>query len=216
MLDEGYYTGSISECVFAEGKSGNVEVVLKFDLGDNAIRTVYLYTTDAAWPYTREKLERLGWNGNTDTPEFSAGTNIELRCRHDEYQGKTTEKWDIAPGMKAAAPTDKRKRLEALWRAGGGKVAATAKPPANRPSPPQAATKPAAAPPEDDATSNEDGIAVIKTKQDAWDAWTAAETNPDVTRWKSTIAEVEKKSGKKSSNFTPAEWDHVAGAAVPF
>lgn len=226
MIEAGYYTGTISECVFAEGKGGNVEVVLKFDLGDNTFRTVFLYTTDAAWPYTREKLERLGWNGNTESPEFSNGENVELACKHEDYQGETREKWDLAPGMKAAAPADKRKRLEALWRAKGGKTAAVTKPGAPKPAPSAAKTPPAAPPddappfesedpPADEEETAGEAMFSIKTKDDAWAAWKRAEQTHDVARWKTVIAGITKSTGKREAQFGPEEWDKVAEQAVP-
>ena len=62
-------------------------------------RTSYLSLHGGALEYTVQKLERMGWNGRFDgdmaiTPP--EGTGFEFECRHDTFNGKPVERWEMA------------------------------------------------------------------------------------------------------------------------
>lgn len=104
-------------------------------------RTLFMYMSEGAWPYTQKDLERLGFNGDFDKPELSqrAHEGFEVRCAHEEYNGKTREKWSLArEGDREKKPLakDQARVLAARWKtATQAAKPATGMPPA----PPKAA-----------------------------------------------------------------------------
>ena len=115
-------------------------------LGTPARRTVYLFCSDGAWLYTEEKLGRLGFNGmfgdGMDFGEDAKARGVALDCAHEEYQGQTREKWDLAyaGANRDAAPEDVQRLLTARWRQSH---AAPAAPPAGKPRTPESPLGPA-------------------------------------------------------------------------
>jgi len=84
-------------------------------------RTVYLYLSEGAFPYTVEKLDRLGFNGDFENPSLSGiADGVGVECVHEDYQGSPHEKWELpSDGAKTrehATPTsDSVRRLNALY-----------------------------------------------------------------------------------------------------
>ncbi len=60
-------------------------------------RAVMLFLTDRAWPYTKDKLDALGFNGDFANPDFGkqAKEGVNLECKDDPKDGKVYEKWDL-------------------------------------------------------------------------------------------------------------------------
>lgn len=154
--NEGLYHGTIKKGVTSKSSKGNPQMCITFDVTHAWVgadwddipkpfeRTVFLSCTDAAWPYTEEKLDKLGFNGDFDNPAFTE-TEADLECKIETYEGKTKDKWDLAGGGSfepEPAPKDVTRQLGAKWKATRQPAA---KPPAGRPKPPvKPATKPAA------------------------------------------------------------------------
>ena len=100
------------------GRGGEWEVCA------DGVRTVFLYVSDAAWPYTEEKLTRLGFNGNfgagMDFSDAAKSDGVQLICKHELYQNKPREKWDLfreGGGMEHTEATpDTVRRLNAKWK----------------------------------------------------------------------------------------------------
>lgn len=150
MMNEGRYFGKLKDAVTSETGRGSLQVVLSFSIshvaenGDwceiNTVdRRVFLSLSDRAWSYTEKKLKALGFEGDFGTMEFGSEVHdqgIALNCAHDEYEGETKEKWDIADWGGGAgaerAPEDKLRRLNAKWRNDNQQPAQ----PAGAPSPP--------------------------------------------------------------------------------
>lgn len=203
----GYYRGDVVGWVFPMGKKNDVEIHLTVDILDaNGVptgnkRTVYLYTTEKAWPHTERKLRFLGWNGATDeSATFTNCSGVELSMRSEAYQGKQQEKWDLAPPPKENAPADSLGRLAARFRAGG---------PVPRPSSP----RPPAPAPKPPPTSGPKGAS---TKDEAWAVWcqvSPGTAGPDATKWQRAIDTVG--GGKPDAGFTAADWQAVADEAIP-
>lgn len=152
----GLYHSTLKKGVTSKAKSGNPQMCLTFEVThswngegwDDMMRpierSVFLSLTDAAWPYSEEKLTRLGFNGNFESPDFTE-TEADLECKIESYQGKDKEKWDLAGGGSfepEPAPKDVTRTLSAKWKAKGKPV--TSPPPAGRPKAP--ARPPAAKP----------------------------------------------------------------------
>jgi hypothetical protein len=107
-------------------------------------RTLYLYLSDAAWPYAAKDLERLGFNGDFERPAISKIEGFEVKCVQEMYQGKTKEKWSLAregEREKKPASKDALRLLAAKW-----KNAAPAPRPSSAPPKPALPPAPAGAP----------------------------------------------------------------------
>lgn len=212
LVPAGYYKGKLLSAVFTAPEGKSPAMAMEFDL-DTCKRTVFLYLSDNAWPYTEEKLRRLGFNGNFETPEFTT-TECELVCKHEEYEGKMKEKWDVAGGFKPEpAPPDVAKQFGAKWRA---TVGAPPGKPAGKPSaPPPPAAQPSAPPPA--AKSPPPPAAKPYGKDEAWDDH-VKRFPPDgnADQWQADIAGVCNSTKKADeTQFTAADWEKV-GSGVPF
>lgn len=82
-------------------------------------RTVYMYLSDEAWPYTELKLEQLQFNGDFTNPAFEVG-GVPLTCKFEQYQGKNKERWDITysggGGEHKGVTSDVLRTLNAKWK----------------------------------------------------------------------------------------------------
>ena len=166
-------------------------------------RRVYLSLHENAWPFTEEKLKSLEFNGDFEDPKFSSTAyteGIELTCKEETFNGKTTERWELAHWGKQIKPAaaDVTHRLNARWNASTGSSKPVAS--ATSPPPPLAST---------------DGP---YTKQTAWDklceTWEGNKTEEERTAmWNNLVAEC----GKPESDFTREDWQTVQEAAeVPY
>ena len=152
-------------------------------------------------PYTEKKLKQLGFGGDFAEPTFSPSASkdgVELSCRHEEYDGRTVERWDLArAGIEyEPAATDRLHRLNALWKASS--KAAERSP---RPSPPPVVRAKRTA-----------------TRDTAWDklldTWEGKKTPDELNEiWQRLLDD----RGKPESEFTAADWTAVEESAdVPF
>lgn len=140
MIEAGTYLGKLAKWGSAESKTGTPYVYLDFTVGHRArdgqwaamskteTRTVYLYTSDAAYPYSAEKLTALGFNGlfnsGMDFSDAVKNDGVALECAHEEYDGKTREKWNLAYGgdgyEHTALDADRVRALNSRWKAEHG------------------------------------------------------------------------------------------------
>ena len=238
MLAAGTYFGQVQGGKVTKAKSGSPQMEVEFlvinvwngsewtPIAPGTMRTIYMSLTDDAWPYSQRKLEALGFNGNFRDPDFgdeAKGEGVQLLCNHDSYNGKASEKWELANwGRKEneAAGADVLRTLEARWKS----AAAPAKP-AGRPTPPpargngKAATRAApVAAPAATATAPETAT-VPETKEDVWAAYCESSNDkPDIGAWNKMVAAVEGASGKTEADFAAEEWRQVHAAidGIPF
>lgn len=151
LIEAGIYSGSIAQAVATTSKKGDPMIVVEFDVNHvangsdwaeiaPARRSVFISLSEKAWPYSKDKLVRLGFNGNFDEPRFSAGVGVELECKHEIYEGRGGEKWELAGGSKEWEPIkpDQSRLWAAKWKA------ETAPPPAKPAGRPAAPPRPAA------------------------------------------------------------------------
>lgn len=113
-------------------------------------RTVYWHLSDAAWPHTAKRLDAIGFSGDLNAIAFvgeAVDSGVQWVCTHEEYRGKTHERWDLANwgGEKehVAPPADVIRKLNARWRSDH----AASQVPPGRPGPPPADLQPPSATP---------------------------------------------------------------------
>lgn len=188
---------------------GTAGIALEFDVPEVGRRTVVLWLSDNAWEHSEKKLLALGFNGSFENPEFTNAEAVELAATEEEYEGKTREKWDIAPGgftVTPAAP-DVLRQLSARWRA-THKTATPAKSAA-----PKAPGKAPSKAPEKPAST-------ATNKDDAWEEYKQlcpGKDESEVTEaFYASIAKVEGESRRKEAKFTAADWQAVVGDCIPF
>ena len=145
MNDEGRYCGALDKAVLSKNGQGAFQVVLVFTVNGRQsggewaevapfTRNIYLQMSGNAKPYTKKKLAHLGIgvDGPPETetvgdeelivlPDGIAGESIELDCKHDSYEGKTKEDWELANwgggGTGEAASKEDAAKFKAAWGA---------------------------------------------------------------------------------------------------
>ncbi len=146
MMEAGTYYATLTDAGMDQSSGGTPCMRLGFNVTHQASngawveiqateRSVYLYTTDKAFPYTAAKLHDLGFNGDYGNPGFGDNTQTQLVCSHETYEDKDREKWDLpgsGAGERNAPPQDVIRRLNAKH-----KTQVSAAPPASRPQAPQ-------------------------------------------------------------------------------
>lgn len=110
MLADGYYDGKIVATGFSGGDEGKAEaIVIESEITETGDRfRSYLYCSERAWPYTEEKLAKLGWDATAHGFRFEElngddspliGAPCTVRLKSEEYDGKMRQKADVfAPG----------------------------------------------------------------------------------------------------------------------
>lgn len=149
MFDEGNYWGRVIEV--GTGVSNNVKktpyIYLICEISQQEVndewrsltslqtRTIWVYVSDSAMPYSAPKLVAIGFNGDFSKPDVGdeAKKGLVLECSHDVWDGRPKERWDL-PGRsqlehKEVTP-DTVRRLNALYKnALGTQSSSPGKPP---------------------------------------------------------------------------------------
>lgn len=168
---QGNYSATVLQQQFGESeKKGTPYFALtirpdEMDVGepemvsvDSQERTVFIYLTEGTIDFAVRDLAAIGFRGasfaelDPSSPNHHSFVNqkIPVYCKHENYEGKTKEKWQISSGggsinHKALDKTGVR-RLDALF----GKTLKAAAKPGNGKATSGAARKPAAAVNDDD------------------------------------------------------------------
>lgn len=106
MIATGNYVGRAlpGKTFYDETEKGQMRVVVNLALrtdddplvGDVA---VFLYFSEKAKPYSVQKLQALGFNGNWDTLETqSLDNDVDVAVTYETYEGKERIKADIRAG----------------------------------------------------------------------------------------------------------------------
>ena len=74
------------------------------DIEEPYDRGVRVYLTKPAEPQSFAILQNIGFNGDFDNPCIT-NEYLELMCRHQNYNGRTSERWEF-PRLARAAPPD--------------------------------------------------------------------------------------------------------------
>lgn len=222
MIDEGYYWAKpVGGKLTTSGKNTPtfaVEIVLE---GTDDKRTLFLHCSDAAWPYTESKLQRMGWDGNADEMGFSA-ERIECQCTHEVYNNKPREKWDIAKEQSEFEPAadDVKRQILARWKGGAAKT--KSKPDA---APARASTAPASAPPRSAparATPKPRDLEPAKSETEAWEVFYRQCTEINPKREQKSVEEEFDRAiesvakGRDKKALTEKDWTEIANSAIPF
>lgn len=93
-------------------------------------RTVFLYLSDAAFQYSADKLDALGWNGDFQNPVLAndAAQGIHVECTQETYEGKLRDRFNLPGKGIDHKPVDANtlRKINAMYRQ--RKVAAKAPP----------------------------------------------------------------------------------------
>lgn len=201
LLDPGTYPEcKLTEAVFGINEKKTPQMCLVFDIGHGESRNVLLYLSDAAEEYSIETLQKLGFNGDFKDPKFREDVytvGIDLFCKHEEYDGKVRDKWQISTGgwKPDAAPPDLVSRMNARWKAKAG----VAPRPSGSPSKPPARNGPAGGPPKKGMSEEE-----------CWAVWLREFSGDPDEKRDAAYWEAVEKIGKPIENFTPTDWASLA------
>jgi hypothetical protein len=233
MLQEGYYTAQILPgATFGQSKTGTEQMVIPIrithdsdgqELAVPAERNVYLYCSENAWPNTRDKLQRLGFNGDFENPGFTE-VQAQVGCKIETYDGKDREKWDFTKGGATSKPVDRSvaKKFAAKYRTEVGKPAASAPRPALQAPPASSAATATAAPPAGKSFSVKPPARKTEWRYKTLDeAWNAVNDHNDKrekpltaeelgTHWSNTLNSTV--GNKADDEITPAEWSKIVDA----
>ena len=110
------------------------QIAIDVDMVDNGTATTFLFFSQAAAPYSFDRLKIAGWTGEGPTdldPASKAwtlfgSTEFTVDVSEDTYQGKTRQKVEIMTGAgqvkleKSITPVEFLARLKTLGAAPGG------------------------------------------------------------------------------------------------
>ena len=142
FYDKGTYTGRVLRQALGTANSGNIQFTLNCLIVDRLEngqsvgvieekeRTIYMVLTEKTVEMVTAQLEHLGYDKPSIKyldPEIDGfhdftDQEIELYCKHDEYNGEVREKWNISMPrgqreVQKAEPAALRK-LDALFSKG--------------------------------------------------------------------------------------------------
>jgi hypothetical protein len=107
LAQEGLYNGQCKEIGPNTSSKGTPFIDITFDimlvaangawddLDPPLTRHLRIYLSDAAWSQSLDKLKTLGFNGDFQNPKITEEW-VELECKHEEYNGRMGEKWELA------------------------------------------------------------------------------------------------------------------------
>lgn len=217
MWEAGKYRGNPISGLLGKAKTGTPQFVVTFEIeqSEGQTREVFLFLSEGSIDNTMDKLDRLGFGGDFANPTFNCPEPVELECRHEEWNGKTREKWDLGFAREhKPLEADETRRLSALWKSRKPSGPPSSKP-AGRPATPPARastpppSKPSGPPPAKAATPPP----AKYTKDMAWSAWEQVYVNQTlpIADWHAAIDGI----GKPEDQFTAEDWEAVAVACLP-
>lgn len=213
LLPEGEYAATFVEGEYFESwAKGTPGFALKFKLVDAPDRVVRaeVWISEGGAAITEAALRAVGWNGSLESPEFSkAGEPMTLWMRHDEWKGKTREKWNVKTPRATAAPAQKNmaSMFAARFKSNAPAPAAPTAAPkaATPPKPPAKPAAPKAPPPPKKGSAS--------TLDEAWAVWASAGYE-DGTKFYEAVDEV--RGERDIESVTADEWAQIAEKATPF
>jgi|SRR5580700_1124429 hypothetical protein len=134
----GRYWGHVTANALGKNKKDNPQLVIRFEVrggidpqdpdgallntGEIYERTMYRVITDKTVDWVKKDLQALGFEGQgfaDITDNCFAGKDLVFECKHEDYEGSTNERWQIAHGsgaleVKPLEPAEIRK-LDALF-----------------------------------------------------------------------------------------------------
>lgn len=204
--DEGQYQGKVvSLKLGSSSKKGTPLVEVEVEIQGHRKR-VQWYLTGATEQYTIEKLRRIRADLSTEPPTFS-DDDFDWTCKHEDYNGKPQEKWDLAAGSGIKPMDDDRRRL-LIAKLGSTQPGKPATPP---PAPKPAASKPPSRPPSKPSPAKPK----FADSDAAWAELVRLYGEPSEKEWNRVIAAVESKVGREQDAFTADDWTAVVDGYIP-
>jgi len=207
--ESGDYRGVPTSIIFKETSKGTPYMEVTFTVQGHP-KYVKLWLSEKSQDRTMTLLKDLGFNNDWENPAVTRTTEVQLSCKHNEWQGKWYEEWSFWGERQAAAPIAKTKAAAyaAAFRnvAGVTKPAAPAAPLAPLPKPPAASPPAPLTPPAPVAEQR-----LASTEDEAWAVFCKEYLDDEARNnsWLKTIAEIKPK--------TPEDWNRVAQVAMlPF
>lgn len=205
-----YEAEAITKVEFTETKNGSPQVKIDIRV-EGHLKTIYLSLVGKAEQYTTDKLRSLGFNGDLENPEFTAQPPFRVSCKHDTYNGNTTERWDFAFSSKPMDP-GKARHFASKFKAA---TSTPARPPTTPLSPPKslAPAKPAAPARPAPSTTK------VVDQDSAWAEYERRAEGKGGTSqdaWFKAIDTVVAAEGVAEANFTAEHWQSVLAAIPPF
>ena len=115
MSEKTYYRGKLAGFVYSESKEKKTPTFeFRFDIDEKKVdgewvevpsitRSVYCYATETRVEQFAKELQLIGFNVHEtdlgdigDWVEQNQGRTVNLSMKHEEYQGKTKERWELA------------------------------------------------------------------------------------------------------------------------
>lgn len=132
---QGVYIGRVVRHELGESsKKGTPQFMVTFEIleardnfGDSSRvqsheRSVYIYLTEKSMPIALDALKVLGYRGTKVSALADAdftGKEVELYCKHEDYEGEARERWQINTPreQKESKPVDpmQLRKLDALF-----------------------------------------------------------------------------------------------------
>lgn len=120
IWEAGNYVGKPISGRYTESKQkGTPSVEVTFDVMGHK-KVIHFYLSEKAEERSMLLLKELGFNNNWEAMAFS-DVEVELQCKHEEYNGKPQERWNFW-GANQSAPIDinKAKSLSARFKSVAG------------------------------------------------------------------------------------------------
>lgn len=201
--ESGDYRGVPASIMFKETSKGTPYMEVTFTVQGHP-KYVKLWLSEKSQDRTMTLLKDLGFNNDWENPKVTRTTEVQLSCKHNEWQGKWYEEWSFWGERQAAAPIAKTKAaaFAAAYRNVAGAAPSAPKAPTFTPPAPTAPpTPPAPSAP----------TLVAKNEQEAWAVF-CKELSDEQYRNNAWLEAVEKIKPK-----TPDDWNKVASVAmIPF
>jgi len=159
LMNEGTYSGNVKNAGMDVASTGTPCMDIVFVIThiaqnsewvgiDPQDKHLYLYCSDAAWPYTERNLSDLDFNGDFKNPQFT-DKGVILECKHETFKGSLREKWNLPGGgnrERQLPPDDELRKLSTRYKT----ATANTKKPAGSPSMPVTPPPVSGPPPIDD------------------------------------------------------------------
>lgn len=101
MITTGKHEVCVAETALGKTQKGDLQIIVRFETAGGDSISAFLATSDAAWPYTSDKLTNMGWDptGNgfrfeelNQTPSPILGNQCQIVVVEEEFEGKTRKK----------------------------------------------------------------------------------------------------------------------------
>jgi hypothetical protein len=190
-------------------QTGNVGLEVTFEVGEHQAPVTF-WLSEKAFERSQRELNRLGFNGDFENPQFSATGPFTLLLRHETYKGKLQPQWNLAGVTERPDPT--KLAIVSLRL----KAARAASPP---PAPCVPTTTPPASPapkPKPQAAPRE---SKPRTRDAAWQQFNTIFAGEATEQWSRAIAALSSQIGKTEEAFTEVDYGKVfdmATSDIPF